>query len=74
VLDRRPSDAEHDGELTFRGERLARLDQAKRDVAADLLSHVLVGAQLVNSLESKGRGSRPVGGTRFLNGHVQPPA
>ena len=55
VLDGRPPDAEHGGELAFRGQRLARLDQAERDVAADLLRHVLMGAQLVNPLEAQGR-------------------
>ena len=53
VLDGRPADAEHHGELAFRRKRLARLDQAKRDVPANLLGHVLVRAQLVDALESE---------------------
>ena len=69
VLDRRPADAEHHGQLAFGGQRLTWLDQTQRDVAADLFGHVFMRPQLLDPLEADARRDlRPV----RLNGHLQP--
>ncbi len=63
VLDRRPADAEHHGQLTLGRQRLP-------DVTANLLGHVFMCPQLLDPLEADARRDlRSVG----LNGHAQPP-
>ena len=57
------ADAEHRGELALRRERLARSDEAERDVPADLLGDVLVRAQLLDRVEA-----HPRPATRRLSG------
>src|SRR5581483_11259129 len=76
VLDRGAADAEHRRQLALGRQRLARRYQPQRDLAADLLGHVLVRAELLDRLELDGRAAvlaLPPARAADVNGHAPPP-